>query len=82
MAIVGLEMGEANPPGAPRRYLDWTMPAEVMSDPELALSDFKAPNGEVWAWRAGLRDRKGGDPAEWPEELRVREFPESATVCA
>lgn len=22
-----------------------------------------------------LRDRKGGDPAEWPEELRVREMP-------
>ena len=29
-----------------------------------------------WAWRAGLKDRKGGDPAEWPEELRVRQFPE------
>jgi protein gp37 len=25
-----------------------------------------------------LRDRKGGDPAEWPEDLRVREFPRSA----
>lgn len=23
-----------------------------------------------------LRDRKGGDPAEWPEDLRVREWPE------
>jgi protein gp37 len=23
-----------------------------------------------------LRDRKGGDPAEWPEDLRVREMPE------
>ena len=23
-----------------------------------------------------LRDRKGGDPAEWPEDLRVRQFPE------
>lgn len=22
-----------------------------------------------------LRDPKGGDPAEWPEDLRVREFP-------
>ncbi len=22
-----------------------------------------------------LRDRKGGDPSEWPEDLRVREFP-------
>lgn len=25
--------------------------------------------------RIDLRDRKGGDPAEWPEGLRVREFP-------
>lgn len=23
------------------------------------------------------RDRKGGDPAEWPEDLRVRQFPEA-----
>jgi hypothetical protein len=22
-----------------------------------------------------LRDRKGGDPEEWPADLRVREFP-------
>jgi len=22
-----------------------------------------------------LRDRKGGDQSEWPEHLRVREFP-------
>jgi protein gp37 len=22
-----------------------------------------------------LRDRKGGDPAEWPEDLRIRQFP-------
>ena len=25
---------------------------------------------------ASLDDKKGGDPAEWPEDLRVREFPE------
>jgi protein gp37 len=28
-----------------------------------------------WLWRAGLKDRKGGDPSEWPEALRVRQFP-------
>lgn len=27
-----------------------------------------------------LRDRKGGDPSEWPEDLRVREFPKE-TPC-
>lgn len=26
--------------------------------------------------RIGLRDRKGADPNEWPEDLRVQEFPE------
>ena len=24
-----------------------------------------------------LRDRKGGDPSEWPDDLRVRQFPEA-----
>jgi protein gp37 len=32
------------------------------------------PSGE----RIPLRDRKGGDPAEWPVELRVRQFPDTA----
>jgi protein gp37 len=27
------------------------------------------------SYRVTLRDRKGGDPAEWPEDLRVREYP-------
>lgn len=31
--------------------------------------------GEASAHRIVLRDPKGGDPAEWPEDLRVREFP-------
>ena len=25
--------------------------------------------------RVKLRDAKGGDPTEWPEDLRVRQFP-------
>lgn len=25
-----------------------------------------------------LRDRKGGDPLEWPEDLRVRQFPDTS----
>lgn len=28
-----------------------------------------------WLWRAGLADRKGGDLGEWPEDLRVRQWP-------
>jgi protein gp37 len=38
-----------------------------------------APNGEHWAWRMGTTHPKGGDPSEWPEELRVRQFPEAAS---
>lgn len=38
------------------------------------------PNGYLEEYqgapvRIRLKDRKGGDPAEWPEDLRVREFP-------
>lgn len=29
--------------------------------------------------RIRLFDKKGGDPSEWPEDLRVREFPKGAT---
>ena len=41
------------------------------------------PNDGRAVWRDGrfdgrLRDRAGADPAEWPEDLRVREFPTSA----
>jgi protein gp37 len=32
---------------------------------------------DVGYWR--LNDRKGGDPAEWPEDLRVREMPLAPT---
>lgn len=28
----------------------------------------------------GLKDRKGGDPEEWPADLRVREFPAAVTA--
>lgn len=36
-----------------------------------------SPPERVREWsRVALRDRKGGDPTEWPADLRVREFPE------
>lgn len=34
--------------------------------------------GTRWAEGAGADDSKGGDPAEWPETLRVREWPPEA----
>jgi protein gp37 len=33
-------------------------------------------HGSQWRARVKLRDRKGGDMAEWPADLRVRELPE------
>ena len=32
-------------------------------------------NGGRVGHYVGLHDRKGGDPAEWPDDLRVREWP-------
>lgn len=28
-----------------------------------------------------LKDKKGGDPLEWPEKIRVRQFPTTRTTC-
>jgi protein gp37 len=35
--------------------------------------DFAKKTGPMEGIR--LRDKKGGDPAEWPEDMRVRQFP-------
>ena len=52
-----------------------TAPVDMMGGPEGLRPEHYAPSGEVWAWRAGLKDPKGGDPATWPKALRVRQFP-------
>lgn len=31
-------------------------------------------------WRLWLHDRKGGNPEEWPKDLRVREWPECSCI--
>jgi hypothetical protein len=55
---------------------DRTAPFEAMSGKREDYRDFMAPNGQVWAWRAGLKDRRhGGDIEEFPASLQVREFP-------
>ena len=43
------------------------------------LSAKKRHNSPAGTVAIALKDRKGGDPAEWPEHLRVREFPREAT---
>jgi len=53
---------------------EWrTAPPDMMKG--AVPANMRATNGEAWAWRAGLDDRKGGDVTEWPENLRTREFP-------
>ncbi|MCC7510234.1 MAG: DUF5131 family protein [Planctomycetes bacterium] len=44
---------------------------------QFGANPYQAPrhDGDT-GFELGLRDRKGADPAEWPEDLRVREFPE------
>lgn len=44
------------------------------------VSEERRTDGGEWAWRAGLADRKGGDPAEWPDDLRLREIPASVAA--
>lgn len=43
--------------------------------PEGTLSE---PTGKYPFARVHLKDKKGGNPDEWPEDLRVREFPKVA----
>ena len=47
-----------------------------------ATGNFRTHEGrrqlELTGTLVELRDRHGGDPVEWPEDLRVREFPEVA----
>ncbi len=38
------------------------------------------PDGCAHRHYVSLRDAKGGDPSEWPEDLRVQQMPESASV--
>jgi hypothetical protein len=50
-----------------------TMPWDVGEGPgATSIAD------EVWCWRAGLTNRKGGDPSEWPADLNVRQFPKAS----
>jgi protein gp37 len=50
---------------------------------EAANADLTFPDHRNWVWSGHegggpiLRNRKGGDPSEWPEDLRVREMPRS-----
>ncbi|MFF2411807.1 DUF5131 family protein [Streptomyces sp. NPDC058092] len=68
--IIGGESGRGARPFDPQ----WA--ADLIAD---AHADGAAPFvkqlGSVWARDNGASDAKGGKPADWPEHLRVREYP-------
>jgi len=54
-----------NPVTSNANAMDWEESTVFLCGTELSAASA----------RPVLQDKKGGDPAEWPEELRVREFP-------
>jgi protein gp37 len=68
--IVG---GESGTDARPMR-LDWV---RAVIDPARTAGTalFVKQLGTAWAKENGAADKKGGDPDEWPEDLRVREYP-------
>lgn len=76
--IAGGESG----PGARPMDVEWIRSLAAQCHAS-AIPLFVKQMGSVWAKESGAADRKhGGDPAEWPEDLRVREFPKSALAVA
>ena len=45
---------------------------------EQGTAVFVKQTGERLARSLKLKSKKGTDPTEWPQELRVREFPEKS----
>ena len=69
--IIGGESG----PGARRLNTQWV--TDLITDSRLAgAAPFVKQLGSIWAHNNGSSDSKGGKPADWPEALRVREYPE------
>lgn len=70
--IVGGESGAK----AKARHFDEQWARDAIAQCRAAgVAVFIKQMGTAWAHAHGAKDRKGEDPAEWPEDLRVREFP-------
>jgi protein gp37 len=70
-AIIG---GES---GAKPRSMELSWAASLVSQAQAAgVPAFVKQLGTAWSRTAKAVSRKGGDPDEWPVELRVRRFPE------
>lgn len=74
--IVGGESGS----GARRCHTGWVRQI-VQHCLQAGVPRFvKQIGANVWMPDFNLRDRKGGNPAEWPDDLRVREFPGGTAI--
>lgn len=73
--IIGGESGH----GAREMHLDWAKELIAECRDRKVAVHFKQ-TGDVLARKLGLKDRSGKNPAEWPAELRIQEFPQPAEV--
>lgn len=65
VAVFMKQLG-AKPKDAPERWQDWR-----------GIGRGAVVQQDAQTISIALEDRKGGDPSEWPEDLRVRQFPEA-----
>jgi protein gp37 len=75
--IIGGESGA----GARLMELDWAASMIEQCKKAGVAVHFKQ-TGDVLARKLGLKDKSGKDPSEWPEELRIQEFPEQRAEVA
>lgn len=71
--IVGGESG----PHAREMKLEWALNI-IAECKEAGVAVHFKQTGDVLARKLGLKDRSGKNPAEWPAELRIQEFPQPA----
>ncbi|MBX6396585.1 MAG: phage Gp37/Gp68 family protein, partial [Alicyclobacillaceae bacterium] len=65
--------GESGPRARPM-YPEWARSLRDQCQ-ESGVPVFVKQLGSAWAKQTGAKDAKGGDWDEWPEDLRVREWP-------
>jgi len=70
--VIGGESGK----NARRCELEWIRDLLKQSQMRLIKARFVKQLGSVYARLNGLHHWKGADPDEWPEDLRVREWPQ------
>jgi len=68
--VVGGESG----PGARPFYIQWARDVIAQCKAASVPCFMKQLGSNAMGYE--IKDRKGGDPSEWPEDLRVREYPQ------